>query len=191
MTECHLLDTGSKAHFMTRRFDRTDKGKVHMQTLCALAHYDFKIPGRYSYEEMFGIMRRLRMPYEDTEQMFKRMVFNVIMRNQDDHTKNSAFLMGKDGRWRLSPAYDVTYAFDPNNFWTNRHQMSVNGKMHDINRKDVEEFAHNTGIKDPGDVIETTLSVASEWKEYAREPKVPKETAEAIGKELLNDRSLG
>jgi len=190
MTECRLLDTGSKAHFMTRRFDRTDEGKMHMQTLCALAHYDYKVPGKYSYEEMLGVMRRLKMTYEDVEQIFRRMVFNVIMRNQDDHTKNFSFLMGKNGRWRLSPAYDVTYAFDPNNYWTNQHQMSVNGKVRDINRNDLMEFARNAGTRDADDVIETTLSVAAEWKEYAGMSAVPKGTADFIGSKLLSDRNL-
>jgi len=185
MTECRLLDTGSRAHFMTRRFDRTVDGKKHMLTLCALAHYDYKMPGRHSYEEALGIMRALNMPYDDMEQMFRRIVFNVIMRNQDDHTKNITFLMGRDGVWRLSPAYDVTYAFDPNNYWMHQHQMSVNGKLRDIDRNDLMEFARKAGIRDPKDVIDTTLSVASEWSDYARCSDVPKETAEAIGRKLL------
>jgi serine/threonine-protein kinase HipA len=184
MTECRLLDTGSKAHFMTRRFDRAGGGKVHMQTLCALAHYDFKTPGRYSYEEMLGVMRRLRLPYEDTEQMFRRMVFNVVMRNQDDHPKNFSFLMNRDGRWRLSPAYDLTYAFDPENFWTHQHQMSVNGKLRDIGRDDMTEFAHSAGIRDPGDIIELTLSAASEWGEYAKRSGVPEGAADAVRRNL-------
>ena len=185
MTECRLYDTGNKAHFMTRRFDRAGGEKLHMQTLCALAHYDNKIPGKYSYEEMLGVMRRLRMPYEDMEQVFGRMVFNVIMRNQDDHTKNFSFLMGKDGGWRLSPAYDVTFAFSPQNYWIRQHQMSVNGKLQNIDRKDMKEFAYNNGIKNPDDVIETILSVASDWEEYARLSAVPKEMTEAIRQSLL------
>jgi serine/threonine-protein kinase HipA len=186
MAECRLLERGDKAHFMTRRFDRTDGGKVHMQTLCALAHYDFKVPGRHSYEDMLNLMRKLHMPYEDSEQMFRRMVFNIVMRNQDDHTKNFSFLFAKNGKWRLSPAYDVTYAFDPNNYWTNQHQMSVNGKLRDIDRKDVKKFAHEAGIRDPDNIIETTLSVASEWERYAKLSDVPEATVEAIRRVLLN-----
>jgi len=185
MTECRLLDTGGKAHFMTKRFDRADGEKVHMQTLCALAHYDHKVPGRYSYEDMMGVMRILRMPYEDMEQMFRRMVFNVVMRNQDDHTKNFSFLMDRNGKWRLSPAYDVTYAFDPNNYWMQRHQMSVNGKLEGIDRNDLKEFAHNAGIRDPDGMIERTLSAASDWTEYAGSAGVPKETVKAVGENLL------
>ncbi|MCL2143797.1 MAG: HipA domain-containing protein, partial [Methanomassiliicoccaceae archaeon] len=186
MTECRLLDTGSKAHFMTKRFDRVNGEKKHMQTLCALAHYDFKVPGRYSYEDMLGVMRRLRLPYEDTEQIFRRMVFNVIMRNQDDHTKNFSFLMDRKGKWRLSPAYDVTYAFDPNNYWTHRHQMTVNGKVRDIGRDDMKAVAHNASINDPEDIIDTTISVASEWAAYAKRSGVPERTAEVIGRAMLN-----
>jgi len=185
MTECRLLDTGSKAHFMTKRFDRVDGEKIHMQTLCALAHYDYKDPRRHSYEDMLGVMRRLRMQYGDTDQVFRRMVFNVIMRNQDDHTKNFSFLMGKDGKWRLSPAYDVTYAYDPSNYWTNEHQMSVNGRFSDICMNDLKDFAHNAGIKNPDDIIDMMLSVASEWDSYAKLSGVPKGTSEAVGRSLL------
>jgi len=185
MTECRLLDTGEKAHFMTKRFDREGNEKVHMQTLCAMAHYDYKIPGKYSYEETAGVMRRLRMSYDDIEQIFKRMAFNVIMRNQDDHTKNFSFLMKKDGKWRLSPAYDITYAFDPDNYWIHRHQMSVNGKLEKIEEKDMMAFANNIGIKDPGDIIDGTLSVASEWKEYAKLSGVPERTISVIDAALM------
>ncbi|MCL2607410.1 MAG: type II toxin-antitoxin system HipA family toxin [Methanomassiliicoccaceae archaeon] len=185
MTECRLLDAGSKTHFMTKRFDRKGNDKIHMQTLCAMAHYDHKIPGKYSYDEMTGIMRRLHMPYDDIEQVFRRMVFNVIMRNQDDHTKNFSFLMERNKKWRLSPAYDITYAFDPGNYWTQRHQMSVNGKLEKIEKKDMNVFADNVGIRDPDDIIERTLSVASEWKEYAKLSGVPERSAEAIDAVLM------
>ena len=185
MTECRLLDTGKKTHFMTKRFDRVDGEKIHMQTLCALANYDYKDPRNYSYEEMLGIMRIMHMPYGDIDQMFRRMIFNVIMRNQDDHTKNFSFLMGKKGKWKLSPAYDVTYACDPGNYWTNQHQMSVKGRFRDIGRDDMKEFAHNAGIKDPDDVIDTVLSIASEWRSYAKLSDVPERTAEAVGRSLL------
>ncbi|MCL1984719.1 MAG: type II toxin-antitoxin system HipA family toxin [Methanomassiliicoccaceae archaeon] len=185
MTRCRLLDTGSRAHFMTERFDRRNGERTHMQTLCALAHYDFRVPGRYSYEDMFAVMRLLRLPYGDMEQMYRRMVFNVVMRNQDDHTKNFSFLMGKDGKWRLSPAYDITFAYDPENYWTHRHQMSVNGKLDLIDRKDLTTFAQSIGIRDPDDIIDTVSSAASEWEVYAKMSDVPLRTAEAVGKALL------
>jgi len=185
MTECRLLDTGKNAHFMTKRFDRVDGEKIHMQTLCALTHRGYKDSITYSYEEMFEVMRGMHMRYGDTEQVFRRMVFNVIMRNQDDHTKNFSFLMDKKGKWSLSPAYDVTYAYDPRNFWTNQHQMSVRGKTEGIERNDLKKFAHNAGIKDPDDVIDTVLSAASEWHSYAKLSGVPERTADAVGRSLL------
>jgi serine/threonine-protein kinase HipA len=184
MTECRLLETGENAHFMTKRFDRIGNEKVHMQTLCALAHYDFNVPGKYSYEEMVSVMRKLHMEYEETEQIFRRMVFNVIMKNHDDHTKNFSFLMGKNGKWKLSPAYDVTYAFDPTNYWISKHQMSVNGKIDDIERNDMKKFADLVGIKDPDDIIDSVLSTASEWKGYAKRSGVPKETADAVARNI-------
>jgi len=129
MTECKLLEEGGRAHFLTRRFDRTaSAGKLHMQSLCAIAHFDYNSAGTYSYEQAFQTMRRLRLPYNDTEQQFRRMAFNVVARNQDDHTKNIAFLMDRHGSWLLSPAFDVMYAHNPGGNWTNRHQMTINGK---------------------------------------------------------------
>jgi serine/threonine-protein kinase HipA len=187
MTECRILEIDKKAHFVTKRFDRNGKEKLHSQTLCALAHYDFKVPGAYSYESLQNIMRRLHMPYSDREQAFRRMVFNVVLRNQDDHTKNFSFLLGKEDGWRLSPAYDVTYAFDPMNYWTNRHQMSICGKLQDITREDLMEFANSANIKDASDIIETISSVASEWPRYAGFSDVPKQTIERIDKVLLRN----
>lgn len=180
MTECRLLDTGKRMHFMTKRFDREGAERIHSQTLCALAHYDFRTPGRYSYEDVMRIMRKLRMPYIDQEQFFRRTVFNVILRNQDDHIKNISFIMKKDKKWRLAPAYDLTFAFDPGNFWMQRHQMSVNGKLQDIGRKDLTDLAFNMGIRDPDDIIDRTLSVASRWNAYAKEAGVPERTKDAI-----------
>ena len=145
MTECRLLELGEKKHFMTRRFDSIGSERIHIQTLCALSHLDFKEPGRYSYEHIFGIMRRLDMPYKDQEQLFRRMVFNVIMKNCDDHTKNFSFLLRKGDRWRLAPAYDITYAYDPSSYWIKRHQMSINGKLDGIVRKDLTDTAYAAG----------------------------------------------
>jgi serine/threonine-protein kinase HipA len=116
MSECRLYEEGPRAHFMTRCFDRSAAGvKIHAQTLCALAHYDYNQPAAYSYEQAFQVMRDLRLPYTAAEQFYRRMVFNVVARNQDDHTKNISFLMDKDGQWQLAPAYDVAYAYQPGN----------------------------------------------------------------------------
>jgi serine/threonine-protein kinase HipA len=187
ISECRLLEIGEKAHFMTKRFDRIGTEKLHSQTLCALAHFDFMVPGKHSYEETMNIMRHLRMPYHDQEQLFRRMAFNVIMRNQDDHTKNFSFLLKEMGEWRLSPAYDVTYAFSPDNYWIRMHQMSVNGKLENITRKDLTEFAHRMNIRNAKDVIDTITSAATEWKRYAKLSGVPDKTAERIDRVLLKD----
>ncbi|MCP4574761.1 MAG: HipA domain-containing protein, partial [Deltaproteobacteria bacterium] len=128
MEECRLLEENNRAHFLTRRFDRENHEKIHMQSLCGMAHFDFNRPGAYSYEQAFSIMRQLRLSKPDAIEQYRRMVFNVVARNQDDHTKNIAFLMDRQGRWKLSPAFDVIYSHNPAGKWTNQHQMSINGK---------------------------------------------------------------
>ncbi|MDH5378223.1 MAG: type II toxin-antitoxin system HipA family toxin, partial [Gammaproteobacteria bacterium] len=128
MAECRLLEENGRAHFLTRRFDRVAGKKLHMQSLCGLAHYDFNQAGAYSYEQAFTAMRILRLSKSEAAEQFRRMVFNILARNQDDHTKNISFLMDESGAWRLSPAYDVTYAHNPGGQWTLLHQMTVNGK---------------------------------------------------------------
>jgi hypothetical protein len=147
MSECRLYEEGPRAHFMTRRFDRTaEGGKLHAQTLCALAHYDYNQPAAYSYEQAFQVMRTLRLPYTAAEQFFRRMVFNVVARNQNDHTKNISFLMDAAGQWQLAPAYDVAYAYQPGNSWTNQHQMALNGKRDNFTRDDLRAVAREMNI---------------------------------------------
>ena len=187
MTECSLLEENGRAHFMTRRFDREGGRKVHMQTLCGMAHYDFRLLRAYSYEQAFGVMRALRLPYSDAQEMFRRIVFNVIVRNQDDHTKNISFLMGEDGRWRLSPAYDMGYAYNPQGGWTAMHQMSVNGKYDKITRDDLLALATANNIKNPSEIIEEVQETASRWTEIAREADVPKEMISAIEPNMIFD----
>lgn len=187
MTECSLLEENGRAHFMTRRFDREGGHKVHMQTLCGMAHYDFRLLRAYSYEQAFGVMRALRLPYSDAQEMFRRIVFNVIVRNQDDHTKNISFLMGEDGRWRLSPAYDMGYAYNPQGGWTAMHQMSVNGKYDKITRDDLLALATANNIKNPSEIIEEVQETASRWTEIAREADVPKEMISAIEPNMIFD----
>lgn len=168
ITECKLLEERKRAHFMTRRFDRDGTKKLHMQTLCAIAHFDYNSAGAYSYEQAFQVMRQLKLPYLDSEQLYRRMVFNVIARNQDDHTKNISFLMDETGKWSLSPAYDLTYAFDPGNLWLKSHQMSINGKLDDITRKDLIEVAKRMNIKKSNLIIDKVLDVVSYWTKYAK-----------------------
>ena len=180
MTPCRLLEENGRAHFMTQRFDRDGNDKIHMQSLCGLAHYDFNLAGAYGYEQAFKVMRKLRLPYSDAEQMYRRMVFNVISRNQDDHTKNIAFLMDKDGSWRLSPAYDVTYAYRPNGPWTNQHQMSINGKRRGITRDDLLFVGRQFTIKRPGEIIDQVVDEVATWPRVAREEEVASSLIEKI-----------
>lgn len=139
MNDCRLYRENGNYHFMTKRFDReSDLGrKIHMQSLGAIAHYDFNMPGTHSYEQAADVIYRLGMGQKDIEQLFRRMVFNIAARNQDDHVKNISFLMDRNGIWSLAPAYDVTYAYDRTNHWLSKHQMSVNGKLENITMDDV------------------------------------------------------
>lgn len=179
MTECALIEENGRAHFLTKRFDRVNGNKIHMQTLCGIAHYDFHLRRAYSYEQAFNVMRRLRLPYSQAEEMFLRMVFNVVIRNQDDHTKNISFLMDNVGKWRLSPAYDLGFAYNPKGAWTNTHQMSINGKFDDITRKDLQAFAISNNIKNPNEIIDKVCEVTSKWPEMAKNCGVPKEMIDA------------
>jgi len=181
MADCRLMEENGRAHFMTKRFDRTDAGdKYHMQTLCGIAHLGYNQPLAYAYEDAFEVMRILRLPYPDAEQLFRRMVFNVIARNQDDHTKNISFLMNRQGRWKLAPAYDVTYAYNPENRWIFQHQMAVNGKRSDISRNDFIIVAKNMNIKKFNDIIDEVASAVEKWEMFAQQANVPERQIEFI-----------
>ena len=184
MSECMLIEENGRAHFLAKRFDRNNGRKVHMQTLCALAHYDFRLLRGYSYEQAFGVMRALRLPYSSVTELFRRMVFNVVVRNQDDHTKNISFLMGEDGQWRLSPAYDMGYAFNPQGGWTSMHQMSVNGKFDKISRADLLACAAANDIKEADDIIDQICDAASSWPRIAKDCGVPLSMTEDIVKNM-------
>ncbi|MCC7296775.1 MAG: type II toxin-antitoxin system HipA family toxin [Bacteroidia bacterium] len=180
MMESRLLEENDRAHFMTKRFDRVGSEKLHMQSLCGIAHFDFNMPGAYGYEQAFQIMRQLRLPYQAAEQMFLRMVFNVVARNQDDHTKNIAFLLNKKGEWKLAPAYDMNYAYNPEKGWTMRHQMSINGKTENIAVEDLMQVAISMNIKGAAKHIETIKNVVGDWKRYAKNASVKKEQIKEI-----------
>ena len=190
MTECRLLEENGRAHFMTKRFDRGPDGeKLHMQTLCGIAHYDFNMAGAYGYEQAFAVMRRLRLSKAEAIQQYRRMVFNVAARNLDDHTKNISFLMAPDGKWRLSPAYDVIYAHNPAGRWTNRHQMSINGKRDGFTRGDLVAVADAVGVSRPEAIIDEVLHAVARWPAFAREAGVGGGTMKEIAGEhrLLDD----
>jgi len=169
MTRCRLLEEHGRAHFLTRRFDRQGGKKIHMQSLCGLAHYDFNMAGGYGYEQAFAVMRTLRLSRAQAIQQYRRMIFNVIARNQDDHTKNIAFLMDQNGKWHLSPAFDVTYSHNPAGKWTNRHQMSINGKRAHFALADLLAVGDNIALPRPGEIIREITDVVNSWPVFARE----------------------
>ncbi len=185
MTYSTLIEENGRAHFMTKRFDRKEGRKVHMQTLCGIAHLDFRLQRAHSYEQAFDVMRALRLPYSQAQEMFRRMVFNVIVRNQDDHTKNISFLMDEKGTWSLSPAYDMGYAYNPEGQWTSTHQMSINGKFDGISREDLLECARRNNIKNATDIIEEVKEALCGWHTMAKDCGVPQTMIDSIVPNLL------
>lgn len=186
MMESELLEENGRAHFMTKRFDRIPgKGKIHVQSFCAMRHYDFKDIDIYSYEDLFETMRLLVLPYPQAEQLFRRMVFNVIARNCDDHTKNFAFTMDKSGEWSLSPAFDICHAYRPSSTWVSQHCLSVNGKRNKIEREDLLEVARKMNIKGASEIIDQLDLVVGRWKEYADDQKVDPDLKDAIHSTLV------
>ncbi|MCF0196329.1 MAG: type II toxin-antitoxin system HipA family toxin [Bacteroidaceae bacterium] len=180
MAECSLIEENGRAHFLTKRFDRVEGEKVHMQTLCGIAHYDYRLLRGYSYEQAFNVMRGLRLSYQEAQEMFRRVVFNVVVRNQDDHTKNISFLMDKEGKWRLSPAYDMGYAYNPRGAWTSAHQMSINGKFDAITRADLLELASRNNIRNAKHIIDEVVDACAHWHKIARECDVPQTMIDQI-----------
>jgi serine/threonine-protein kinase HipA len=185
MAKCRLHHEGGRSHFMTKRFDRTARGrKLHMQSLGAMAHYDYRQPASYSYEQAIQVIRRLDLPRKDVEQQVLRAIFNVVGRNCDDHVKNIAFLMNRQGEWRLSPAFDVSYAWNPSGELTSRHQMSMNGKRDGFEREDLLALAKAADIKKARaeQMVESVVEVMRRWAEFAAKAGVPDERAERVRK---------
>ena len=186
MSECRLLEENGRAHFMSKRFDRTPQGeKLHLQSLCALAHYDYRQAGAYGYEQAFRVMRELRLSHTAMEQQYRRMVFNVIARNQDDHTKNISFLMDQQGTWHLSPAYDITYSYNPEGEWTQQHQMSINGKRMNIQRDDLLQVANNLNIRAADKIIDEITNQLACWQKVAADLDINHRHIQRIAKTHL------
>jgi serine/threonine-protein kinase HipA len=178
MSECRLLEENGRRHFMTRRFDRLASGeKLHMQSLCAMVHLDFNQAGAHSYEQALMTIRQLGLPMAAVEQQFRRMVFNIIARNQDDHVKNIAFLMDKQGQWLLAPAFDMTYSYNPSGSWTATHQMTMNGKRDDFKLKDFEACAKSALMKRgrAAKIIDEVRAAVMEWPAFAAAADVAEE----------------
>lgn len=187
MMECRLLQENGRRHFMTRRFDRTEDGeKLHRQSLCAMGHMDFDALGAYSYEQVMDIMHDLDLPQQQLEELFRRMVFNVLARNHDDHAKNIAFLMNREGVWSLAPAYDLTFAYNPHGHWTSRHQMTLNGKRDHFNYGDFDAVAggFDIGSSRCRDIVQKVAQAVSQWVDFADTAGVQAAQAEAIAADL-------
>lgn len=183
MAECRLLEEGPRKHFMTKRFDRTDAGlKLHMQTLGALAHLDYNTPRANTYEQAFQVLRQLGGAASAREELYRRCIFNLIARNQDDHVKNISFLMDPQGTWRLAPAYDLTYSFDPTNRWMAQHQMGVNGKFEGFAREDLSALADTASLSKriAAEIVEQVARAVLRWDEFAATAGAPEAYVEQI-----------
>ena len=188
MSECQLFHENGRSHFMTRRFDRDPMtgAKFHMQTLGGIAHFDFNQSGVYSYEQAVEVMRRLRFSNKEISQFYRRMVFNVFARNQDDHVKNISFLMDRTGKWSLAPAYDITYAYNPGGMWTGAHQMTINGKQSAIDLQDLFTSGHIMGLRktDIENIISNVRTSLTQWDKFAESAGLPEQVAEKISKQF-------
>jgi len=186
MMECRLIEESGRAHFLTRRFDRlSDNEKLHVQTFCAMMHYDFNDIYSYSYEQLFQTMRLLRLTYPEAEQMFRRMVFNVMAQNCDDHTKNFAFTMNQSGEWKLAPAYDICHAYRPGSVWVSQHALSVNGKRQGITRDDLLEVGRRMNVKKAPAIVKQVSGTVARWNEFAEQVKVEAVLRDAIRETLV------
>ncbi|MBU2878236.1 MULTISPECIES: type II toxin-antitoxin system HipA family toxin [Aliiglaciecola] len=187
MMPCYLLNEGKRRHFITQRFDRIGNDKVHVQTLNGLAHVSFKQVGIYSYAELFDVARSLKLSAKEAEQIFRRMVFNVVAKNHDDHAKNISFMFDQQQQWTLAPAYDLAYSYKPGSRWVNSHWMSINGKRDNFDRKDLYSFAQLSPIfnkRKIDRIIDEVVEQVSQWQKLAKEHHVPKTLIEEVQSNL-------
>lgn len=184
MTDSRLLEENGRAHFMSKRFDREGNIRHHIQSLCGLQHYDFNDMAGYSYEQLFQTMRLLRLTYPEAEQMFRRMVFNVLATNYDDHTKNFSFILKKDEQWKLAPAYDLCFSYDSTNQWVNKQTLSVNGKRLGITKEDLITIARDNNIKKGAKIIEEINTIVKSWNKYAERVDVRNDLRENVYENL-------
>ena len=181
MNDCRLLEEGDRAHFMTRRFDRAGNGKLHMQSLCALAHLDFNMPYVHSYDQYMRSILGLKLGAAALEQAWIRCAFNVAVVNCDDHTKNFAFLMDETGKWTLAPAYDTCFSHNPGEGrWTRMHQMQIAGKKWDISAEDLIVFAKTYDIPSPQEKLQKVCHAVAGWPEFAKRAGVLEAESEKI-----------
>lgn len=187
MMPSRLLEENGRAHFMTKRFDReVGEMKHHVQTFCALKHFDFNLVNSFSYEQLFQCMRELKLSYAVAEQMFRRMVFNVFARNCDDHTKNFSFLLKQGGKWELAPAYDLCYAYRPGSEWVSQHALSINGKRKDITKADLIVIGESIRCKKASEIVDEINDTVNQWKRFAVDVNVKPTLRDEIAKTILN-----
>lgn len=187
MMPCMLLEEQGRAHFMTKRFDREGGAiKHHIQSFCALRHFDYNLVNSFSYEQLFQTMRELKLPYSATEQLFRRMVFNVLARNCDDHTKNFAFRLRQGGTWELAPAYDICHAYQPQHQWVSQHALSINGKRTNIQKEDLLAVGKQANVKYAAAVVEEVNRAVRQWKTYADAVKVAPDLRDEIADTLIH-----
>ena len=191
ISESRLLEENGRAHFMTRRFDRRDGTKLHLQTLCAMQHLDYRQRATHDYSQYFQTVKALNLPLHELAEAYRRMVFNVLAANCDDHTKNHSFLMDKTGEWHLAPAYDLTHSFNPNGEWTYQHLMSVNGKFRDITRNDFHAVGDRFLVPDYKGIIRRVTAAIKRWPEFAEASGFPTREAERIQGEFIPTAERG
>ncbi len=186
MMPSRLFEENGRAHFMTMRFDREGgSAKHHIQTFCAMKHFDYNLVTSFSYEQLFQTMRELKLTYADAEQMYRRMIFNVMAQNCDDHTKNFSFRLIKDGQWELAPAYDMCHAYQPNHPWVSQHALSINGKRTNFTKDDLLIIGKSIKNKKAAEIIQEIGAVVSKWKIYADEVKVSPKLRDEIAATLI------
>jgi len=181
MAECRLLEENGRAHFMTRRFDRVGGEKIHVLSLACMAHFGWNPAGGYGYEDAFQVMRQIKLGYQDQEQQYRRMVFNAVTKNLDDHTKNISYTMDRDGVWRLSPAYDMTFSYCSEDLLGDRHKMKINGKQKNFTISDFLTVAETIGINRAPEIIEQILDAVAQWPGFAEKAGVNKKAAKFVG----------
>lgn len=191
MNDCQMLEENGAYHFMTKRFDRVEGKKIHMQTLGAIGHIDYNIPGLCSYEQAVVYMKKMGLLQSEIKQFYRRMVFNVLAVNQDDHVKNVSFLMDKKGKWSLSPAYDITFSYDKTNRWLSAHQMLINGKSENILLEDLLNAGKNMGISSVTckNIINEVQHAVAQWITLANQVGIRETTATAIN-EIIATNSV-
>jgi serine/threonine-protein kinase HipA len=190
MEECRLFRENGRAHFMTRRFDRNRNNKIHVLSLACMGHFGWNPAGSVGYEDAFQTMRLLNLQYPAHEQQYRRMIFNALTRNVDDHVKNISYMMDKDGVWKISPAYDLTFSYNPDDLLGERHKMTINGKQKNVTNADFHEVAENMEINKADEIIDEITDVVTRWPDFARQAGVKKEVSEYVGSQHLGRKGF-